>query len=216
MMNRESGCFINYLAAGKEYIRHHLPQQALVSAVLFGAAPLIAGVENLSQAETAQLLDFYAVLPGMILLIPIFLPEQNPDIRDLIRSKYTSMGSIYLIRILLSALVMVLLTTAFVWMLKQGGCSFPAGKFLLAALSGMIFLGGLGAAAYALSGNPVIGYMASLAYYLFAFGTGEKYLGNWFLFSLSAGGYTEKRYLAVTGLICLLMAVWVSIHKERS
>ena len=141
----------------------------------------------------------------MILLIPIFLPEQNPDIRDLIRSKYTSMGSIYLIRILLSALVMVLLTTAFVWMLKQGGCSFPAGKFLPAALSGMIFLGGLGAAAYALSGNPVIGYMASLAY-----------LGNWFLFSLSAGGYTEKRYLAVTGLICLLMAVWVSIHKERS
>ena len=183
-----------YLAAGKEYIRHHLPQQALVSAVLFGAAPLIAGVENLSQAETAQLLDFYAVLPGMILLIPIFLPEQNPDIRDLIRSKYTSMGSIYLIRILLSALVMVLLTTAFVWMLKQGGCSFPAGKFLPAALSGMIFLGGLGAAAYALSGNPVIGYMASLAYYLFAFRDRRKnYLGNWFLFSLSAGGYTEKK-----------------------
>ena len=79
----------DYLAAGKEYIRHHLPQQALVSAVLFGAAPLIAGVENLSQIETAQLLDFYAVLPGMILLIPIFLPEQNPDIRDLIRSKDT-------------------------------------------------------------------------------------------------------------------------------
>lgn len=170
----------------------------------------------MNQLETAQLLDFYAVLPGMILLIPIFLPEQNRDIRDLIRSKYTSMGSIYLIRILLSALVMVLLTAAFLWMLKQGGCSFPAGKFFLAALSGMIFLGGLGAAAYALSGNPVIGYMSSLAYYLFSFGSGEEYLGNWFLFSLSAGSYTEKRYLAVTGLICLLVAVWVSIHKERS
>lgn len=205
-----------YLAAGKEYIRYHLPQQVLVSAVLFGAAPLIAGVENLNQLETARLLDFYAVLPGMILLIPIFLPEQNRDIRDLIRSKYTSMGSIYLVRILLCALVMVLLTAAFLWMLKRGGCSFPAGKFFLATLSGMVFLGGLGAAAYALSGNPVIGYMASLAYYLFSYGAGEKYLGNWFLFSLSAGNYTEKRYLAVTGLILLLTAVWIRMHKERS
>lgn len=179
-------------------------------------APLVAGVENLSQIETAQLLDFYAVLPGMILLIPVFFPEQNQDIRDLIRSKYTSTGSIYLIRILLSALVMVLLTAAFLWMLKRGGCSFPAGKFFPAALSGMIFLGGLGAAAYALSGNPVIGYMASLAYYLFSFGTGEKYLGNWFLFSLVRESYTEKRYLAVTGIILLLASVWIRMHKERS
>ena len=66
-----------YLASGKEYVRHHLPQQALVSIMLFAAAPLLAGVRNLSVGETARLLDFYVVLPGMLLLIPVFLPEQD-------------------------------------------------------------------------------------------------------------------------------------------
>ena len=88
-----------YLASGKEYVRHHLPQQALVSIMLFAAAPLLAGVRNLSVGETARLLDFYVVLPGMLLLIPVFLPEQDKAIRDLIRARYTSMGSIYLVRI---------------------------------------------------------------------------------------------------------------------
>ena len=97
---------------------------------------------------------------------------------------------------------------------ETGRMQLSGREVFLATLSGMIFLGGLGAAAYALSGNPVIGYMASLAYYLFSYGAGEKYLGNWFLFSLSAGNYTEKRYLAVTGLILLLTAVWIRMRKE--
>ena len=54
--------------------------------MLFAAAPLLAGVRNLSVGETARLLDFYVVLPGMLLLIPVFLPEQDKAIRDLIRA----------------------------------------------------------------------------------------------------------------------------------
>ena len=104
-----------YLASGKEYVRHHLPQQALVSIMLFAAAPLLAGVRNLSVGETARLLDFYVVLPGMLLLIPVFLPEQDKAIRDLIRARYTSMGSIYLVRIFLNVAVM----ECFSWDLKE-------------------------------------------------------------------------------------------------
>ena len=135
--------------------------------MLFAAAPLLAGVRNLSVGETARLLDFYVVLPGMLLLIPVFLPEQDKAIRDLIRARYTSMGSIYLVRIFLNVAVMAALTGVFLLGLERGGCDFPFGNYFMASLAGMVFLGGFGAAAFALSDNPVIGYMASLGYYLF-------------------------------------------------
>ena len=93
--------------------------------MLFAAAPLLAGVRNLSVGETARLLDFYVVLPGMLLLIPVFLPEQDKAIRDLIRARYTSMGSIYLVRIFLNVAVMAALTGVFLLGLERGGCDFP-------------------------------------------------------------------------------------------
>ena len=161
-----------YLAAGKEYVRHHLPKQLLVSLTLFLLTPLFAGTRNLGQTETAQLLDFYAVLPGMLLLIPVFLPEADPNIRALIRSKYTSMGSIYLIRMALNILVMVILAAGFLWSLRAGNCQFPYASYLLAAMSGMLFLGGIGTLGTACTGNLVIGYMAAFGYYLFSFGAG--------------------------------------------
>nr|WP_294463791.1 hypothetical protein [uncultured Sellimonas sp.] len=203
-----------YLAAGKEYVRHHLPKQLLVSLTLFLLTPLFAGTRNLGQTETAQLLDFYAVLPGMLLLIPVFLPEADPNIRALIRSKYTSMGSIYLIRMALNILVMVILAAGFLWSLRAGNCQFPYASYLLAAMSGMLFLGGIGTLGTACTGNLVIGYMAAFGYYLFSFGAGEKYLGNWYLFSLAAGSYTEKRYLAMTGILLLGISVWIRMKKE--
>ena len=178
--------------------------------MLFAAAPLLAGVRNLSVGETARLLDFYVVLPGMLLLSPVFLPEQDKAIRDLIRARYTSMGSIFL-----NVAVMAALTGVFLLGLERGGCDFPFGNYFMASLAGMVFLGGFGAAAFALSDNPVIGYMASLGYYLFSFGAGAKYLGNWYLFSLVSGSYKEKVYLAVTGVALLAAAIVIRVQKTR-
>ena len=57
--------------------------------------------------------------------------------------------------------------------------------------------------------------MASLGYYLFSFGAGAKYLGNWYLFSLVSGSYKEKVYLAVTGVALLAAAIVIRVQKTR-
>lgn len=196
-------------------MRFHLPKQAAISIILLCAAPLLAGVRNLNASETARLIDFYMVIPGMLLFLPVFLPEQDYAIRDLIRSEYTSLESIYLLRILMDGLVMLALTGAFLTALQIGNCQFPFLKYFLAAICGMLFLGGLGVLAYAWSDQPVIGYMAPFGYYLFALGSGEKYLGNWYLFSLVSGSYTEKYYLAVSGILLLTAGVGIRGVKDR-
>ena len=179
--------------------------------MLFAAAPLLAGVRNLSVGETARLLDFYVVLPGMLLLIPVFLPEQDKAIRDLIRARYTSMGSIYLVRIFLNVAVMAALTGVFLLGLERGGCDFPFGNYFMASLAGMVFLGGFGAAAFALSDNPVIGYMASLGYYLF--GQGQNIWGTGICSPLFLEA-TKRKYILLLPELRFLRPQSLSVCKR--
>ncbi len=57
--------------------------------------------------------------------------------------------------------------------------------------------------------------MASLGYYLFAFGAGAKYLGNWYLFFLVSGGYTEKGILLLPELRFYAAAIVIRDAKDQ-
>ena len=203
-----------YLAIGKETIRYHLIWQVLISIGILCAAPLVLGVRNLNIQETARVVEYYAVFPGIVLLVPIFLPEQNRDIRDLIRSKYTAVGAIYGIRLVLSIVVMMAVSALFLYALKIGECEFPFDTFYPGLLAGMVFLGGLGLLSYALCDNVVVGYMMPLLFYIVSMASGEKYLGKFYLFSMGTGSYEEKWYLALAGMLFLGVGIAVRSRKE--
>ena len=68
------------------------------------ASPLILGLSNLDAAESAKVLETYVALIGIILFVPVFLPEQNRDLWELVKAKYMNITSVYLIRVGLSLL----------------------------------------------------------------------------------------------------------------
>ena len=136
------------------------------------------------------------------------------DIRDLIRSKYTAVGAIYGIRLVLSIVVMMAVSALFLYALKIGECEFPFDTFYPGLLAGMVFLGGLGLLSYALCDNVVVGYMMPLLFYIVSMASGEKYLGKFYLFSMGTGSYEEKWYLALAGMLFLGVGIAVRSRKE--
>ena len=50
-------------------------------------------------------------------------------------------------------------------------------------------------------------YMMPMLYYVMNMGNGKKYLGKWYLNSMSAGSFTEKWYLFFTGILFVLLAL---------
>ena len=69
-----------------------------VSCIWLLLTPVLVGTENLDQQGAAVPLEMFVALIGIILLTPVFLPEQNAEIHDLVASKYVSVLRIYLIR----------------------------------------------------------------------------------------------------------------------
>lgn len=184
-----------YLQIEKINLKYNIPLHILISILMLALSPLLMGVENLGAQDTAKVLEMYAALVGIVLLPPVFLPEQDRDIRDLVYSKYVSGAEVCLVRLLGNVLILAALLGLYVGMLAHNGCRFPVGKYYCGTLAEMLFMGGLGLFFYGLGDNLVIGYMAPMVYYIAAIGGGEKWLKMFYPFSMARGSYNQKVWL---------------------
>ena len=196
-----------YLQIGKVNLKHNILPHLLVTAAILCLSPLVLGVSNLEAPDTAKVLERYVALTGIILLTPVFLPEQNKDLRDLVNSKYMKAVSVYFIRIVEAVLILAVFLGIYMWMLDGNNCQMDLIKYYGGTIAEMLFLGGLGVLGYGLSDNVVIGYMLPVFYYIVAMGSGDKYLKMFYPFSMEAGSYNEKIYLLVTAAVMITAGV---------
>lgn len=178
-------------------------------------SPLLMGVANLEAQDTAKVLEMYVALIGIVLLPPVFLPEQDHDIRDLIGTKYMNSSVVYLMRILGNVLLLALLLGLYIGILAHNRCEFPAGKYFFGTISEMLFMGGMGMFFYGLCDNLVIGYMAPIVYYITAMGSKDQYLKMFYPFSMTGGSYSEKIWMAAGAVILVSAGVWLRCRRRR-
>lgn len=178
-------------------------------------APLVMGVANLEFPDTAKVLELYVSLLGIILLVPVFSPEQDKNIRDLVYTKRMNYASVYLIRLAEALAVMAVLLLGFLLFLRANHCEMNFGRFYPAILGTMLAFGGLGIFSYAITDNLIAGYMLPLVYYAAAIGRGAK-LGVCNPFSIyMTGSYIPKFYLAAAGVL-LITAGFIIRCRRRT
>ena len=201
------------LSIEKEHFKNHYAGH-LAAALLFCLfAPVIVGMEALNRYQAGQVLDMYFSLLGIVLLTPLFMPEQNKDIRDLLASKEYPVRNVQLLRLLQAGMCLALMNLFILFRMKLGECTFPFGTYFLCAMASCIFLGGLGIFAYGITDNLAIAYMIPVFYYICCYGAGEKYLGKFFLFSLMQGKTENKIWLGAAGI--LLTAAGIVIRNRK-
>ena len=180
-------------------LKHNVLRPFFLSVILLALVPLLAGTANLDQNSSAVPLEMFVALLGIVMLTPVFQPEQDRDISDLIFSKFMDPVRIWLARILCSLVILAVLISLFSGYMALRGCDITM-RLVSGTLADAIFLGSLGMAASALCNNTVTGYMIPLVYYAVNYGAGNK-LGNFYLFSMTAGSYSPKIWMLSAGLL---------------
>lgn len=201
------------LEIAKINLRHNSLLSIAVAAVLCLLVPLLIGTANLDQKSAAMPLEMFVSLIGIVLLTPVFQPEQNEEINDLVSSKYCSTEKVYLIRTVYSVAAAVLLIAIFTVYMKMRSCDVTL-VMALGTAADAIFLGSIGMLTSALTGNTVIGYMPPLLYYALNIGMGPK-LGSFYLFSMVTGSYTAKLWLFLAGLLMMAAALFYQRLRKR-
>ena len=79
-------------------LRHNFLQHLFAAIGIVILTPVIFETSSLDGKLAAQPLEMFLCLSGAILFTPIFLPEQDENIRDLIRSKRTNYLAVCAVR----------------------------------------------------------------------------------------------------------------------
>ncbi|NLY45072.1 MAG: hypothetical protein GX053_03660 [Tissierella sp.] len=202
----------SYFQILKVNLKFNLIPHVLIAFLLVLAAPFIMGLENLNPIQVAQTLEVYTSLLGIILMVPLFTPDQDRNIRDLIKSKKEPMIKIHLMRIVEALFFLSIIVRLFLLNLKYGQSEFPFGKYFYGTMANCIFLGGLGVIIFSIIDHLAVSYMVPILYYILNYGSGEK-LGMFNMFSMMRGSFIEKNYLFSVGVLFILAAI-VYRHKK--
>ena len=198
-------------------LRHNFLPHFILSVLLLLLTPFVFGTANVDAKTAAVPLEMFVSLIGIILLTPVFLPEQSGSIRDVVESKATAPVFVYSIRIGIALLSMLALIAAFGLYMKRNGCAVSLVSAVFGTFSGSVFLGALGLFVYGLSDTLIVGYMAPMVYYMLNLFGGKKYFGKLYLFSMSSGNMSEKYWLISVGIVLILSVLLVkskSVHRQ--
>lgn len=201
------------LEIAKTNLRHNSLLSIVAAVLLCLITPLLIGTANLDRNSAAMPLEMFVSLIGIVLLTPVFQPEQNEEIHDLVSSKHCSTEKVYLIRTLYTVGVVVLLIYLFVVYMQTQGSDVTM-VLVFGAAANAIFLGSMGMLVSALTGNTVIGYMPPFLYYALNIGMGPK-LGNFYLFSMTVGNFRVKIWLLAAGVLMIMVSLLYQIFRRR-
>lgn len=190
----------------KVNLKYNLIPHVLITLILSLVAPAFMGVENLNQVQTARVMEIYVSLFGIILCIPLFIPDQDKNIKDLLQSKKEPMMKIQLIRVIEAVFFLSIIVALFLLRLKYGQCEFHFGRYFYGTLANCIFLGGLGIITFSIVDNLAVAYMIPILYYILNYGSGPK-LGKFNMFTMMLGSFNEKNYLFFVGMLLIVVAI---------
>lgn len=197
----------------KTNLRRQFPWPALAAVALMALTGLVFNLNSLEGDAVARPLEMLLVWVGPALLATIFLPEQNPEIRDVVRARQTSYLQVCLLRLLYSALAAVLLILLFSGIMKAGE-SQVLPYHIWGSICSAALLGALGLAVSGVSGNVAGGLMACMLYYLASYGMGRK-LGVFSLFSMSKGFMQGKGWQLLTAVALVSGALFVMRRRRQ-
>lgn len=186
-------------------IKHNFLIHYLLALGFIVITPLIFGISELNERMSAQPLEMMSSAIGIITLTPIFLPEQNKSIRDLVRAKKTSHELICVLRTLCSIFVIIVLVGILAVYMKYNDSDVSL-KLFISAVSGAFALGGLGYFMSAAGDNVIIGYMVSATYFIMNLFLRSK-LDIFDLFTFTDGNNQVNIWLFIFSLIMIISAI---------
>lgn len=202
------------MALAKMQMKLSLISNAALAIIFACIVELAFGIQNLDEYGSSVVLERYFALEGIILLTPLFRPEQDSGVRETVESKYTSAMVVVLIRLMMVIILLGILFPVFAGIMHLCNSTFDPITMIPGAFITALLLGALGFAAYAVSDNLVVGYLLPLSWFMVNFMSGTK-LGNFYLFSLTSGNFTPKYWLLGSAFLLFMVGMTFRIVERK-
>ena len=186
-------------------VKHNFLIHYLAAAAVLLATPVLFGLAELDSRMSAQPLEIMPPLMGLILLTPLFSPEQNEGILETVRSKRMSRQLVTMLRVICALVLLAILVCTLGGYMRYNDCDVTA-KMIAGTFAGAAALGALGFFVSAFTDNVIAGYMVSIMYFIMNLFLKNK-LGKFCLMSMSFNIEGSKPVLAVSAVVLIAAAL---------
>jgi len=194
-----------YLSVAKYNLRFNLLPQLVGAVGLLMLTPIMFGLTALDAISASFPLELSLPFLGVILLTPVYSPEQEPGILDTVRVRKMPHLLICGIRIIMAIAITVIFICGFVLMMSALECEVTF-EHALASCANAFFLGGLGILTSSISGHAVSGYIIPVLYYVIDLMGG---FGHFTMFSMMRSGTMDGKWIIfVIGICCIVASIW--------
>ena len=188
-------------------LRHNFLRLLLLATVIMILTPVLFGTTGLDSKAAAVPLEMFISIIGIILLVPIFQPEQDDEIKDIVVSKYIDSTYVHIIRGAYSIIGIILLVLAFSLFMFVCGCEITI-ALIGGTIADTMFLGAIGLLTSAITNNMSVSFMIPLLYYVLNL-TMKSKLGNLNLFSMMNGNYQPNIWLFILSIVFIVIAILI-------
>ena len=196
------------------FLRFQYYPHLLLTLLLCLYAGFVVSFRNLTAGQSAKVIEMYVIFVGILLLTPLFMPEQDKEIWRLTQTKKTPMWQTYVIRLVIAVLLCMGIVAVFLSIIKGSNSQVEFTKMWLGGISEVIFLGSIGYVVSGITNQVVLGYMAAVMYYAVNIGAHDKFkaLG---LFQMAAGTYDFTGWMLAAAGVLLVAAIVIREQRSR-
>ena len=204
-----SGCLAKVVFSDA---KHNFLIHYLAAVILLLAAPIVFGFSGLDERMAAIPLEIISPVIGMVLMTPVFMPEQNENIYDVVKSKKLSHTLVCFMRIILAAILTIAIVGVLALYMRSCDSQVTA-RLFAGTIGSALALGALGTFCAAVGDNAVIGYMVSISYIVMDLFMRTK-LKKFDLFTFTDGGTKVNLWLYAAAAVLVISAlIWRKYRK---
>lgn len=203
-----------YVSAGSSFLRRQYLPHLLLTLLVCIMSGAFVSFRNLSPSQSAKVMEMFVSFTGILLLTPLFLPEQNREIWLLEKSKKTPLWHLYTIRAAEAIVVLAVIVTVFEYRLYLGNSDFAAGQLWIGSFSEILFLGSTGFFVSGVTNQAVLGYMISIIYYVANIG-GSKFFGTFALFQMAKERYDFWIWMLPAAFLLLAAGIFIREYRNQ-
>lgn len=197
---------------GKSFLRFQYFPHILLTIVFCLASVGFVSFENLNALQSAEVMERYVVFVGALLLIPLFMPEQDKEIWQLEQTRKTSMWQLYFVRLVLAVVCVLLIVTTFLFLMKNSNSEVAFCEMWCGSVCEILFFGAIGYFVSAVTNQVIMGYMMSAVYYAVNIGTDA--FGKLALFQMMKNKDGFAVYMLLATALLVIAGIWIRERKR--
>lgn len=164
--------------------------------------------------HSAECLEQTVILIGILLIVPLYAPEQSKAIQEVVCTRKIPHWRILLLRLVIAILALIVMTSIFSSIMRWKNCVFPFIPYVAGTVISATALGSLGFAVSVFSHSIITGYLISVGYFLLNFLGNLSSKSIFCLFSMSTGSYEAKIWLSGLSILLIILALFYDEKKK--